>query len=151
MEKGDGVSELDVHGPIDFVLIEFPADRMTGEAADALLDLVDRGIVRIYDFLVVEKLEDGSFAAIDISQAGDQLGGFAVFAGASSGLLDDDDLAEAASAMEPGTVAVLIVYENAWAIPVIAAARANGGELVASARIPADALMEALDAVEAAS
>lgn len=144
------MSDVDVHGPIDFVLIEFPGDRLTGKAADALLDLVDRGIVRIYDLLAVRKDEDGTFSGIDITDlATDALGGFTAFSGARSGLLGDDDLAQAAEAMEPGTVAALIVYENAWAIPFVAAARDAGGQLVASARIPAQDVMDALDALEA--
>jgi hypothetical protein len=141
----------DVHGPIDFLLLEGRVENMTGEAAAAILDLVERGIVRIYDILVVIKETDGTFSGInlaDLSQDG--LGGFAAFAGARSGLLGDDDLAEAADALQPGTVGVLIVYENAWAIPFVAAARKVGAQVVASARIPADAVMAALEGLEAA-
>jgi dihydroorotase-like cyclic amidohydrolase len=143
------MADLNVHGPIDFVLIEFPGDRVTGAAATALLDLVDRGIVRVYDLLVVRKDDDGTFSGIDIDDlSADTLGGFTVFSGARSGLLDDDDVARAAEAMKPGTVAALIVYENAWAVPFVAAARDAGGQLVASARIPAQDVMDALDALE---
>lgn len=146
------MSDLDVHGPIDFVLIEFPGDGLTGAPADALLDLVERGVVRVYDLLVVRKDDDGSFSGIDITDlADDHLGGFAAFAGARSGLLDDDDLRQAADAMEPGTVAALVVYENVWAIPFVSAAREAGGELIASARIPAGDVMDALDALETTS
>lgn len=142
----------EVHGPIDFVLIEYPGDRFTGEGAEALLDLVDAGIVRIYDILMVRKDADGTFEGINVEDLGaDEIGSFTAFAGARSGLLGDDDLAEAANALEPGTVAALIVYENAWAIPFVAATRRAGGQLVASARIPADTVMEVLDAVDAAS
>lgn len=146
------MSTTDVHGPIDFVLIEFAGDRLTGAPADALMDLVERGIVRVYDLLVIRKDADGTVTGIDISDlSADGVGGFAVLAGARSGLLDDDDLAQAGDVMEPGTVAALIVYENAWAIPFVAAARQAGGQLVASARIPAQDVMDALDAVEAAT
>jgi len=139
-----------MHGPVDFVLIEFAGDRLTGGAADALMDLVDRGIVRVYDLLVIRKDSDGSFSGIDISDlSADRVGGFTAFAGARSGLLGDDDLRQAADAMEPGTVAALIVYENSWAIPFVAAARDAGGQLIASARIPAQDVMDALDAVDA--
>jgi hypothetical protein len=138
-----------MHGPVDFVLIEFAGDRLTGGAADALMDLVDRGIVRVYDLLVIRKDSDGSFSGIDISDlSADRVGGFTAFAGARSGLLGDDDLRQAADAMEPGTVAALIVYENSWAIPFVAAARDAGGQLIASARIPAQDVMDALDAVD---
>jgi hypothetical protein len=143
------MSDSVTHGPIDFVLIEFAGDRLTGGAADALMDLVDRGIVRVYDLLVIRKDSDGSFSGIDISDlSADRVGGFTAFAGARSGLLGDDDLRQAADAMAPGTVAALIVYENSWAIPFVAAARDAGGQLIASARIPAQDVMDALDAVE---
>lgn len=144
------MSDNDVHGPIDFMLIEFPADGGTGAAADAVMDLVDRGIIRIYDLLVIRKFDDGSFSGVDVGDLTvDHIGGFAVFSGARSGLLGDDDLRQAADAMKPGTIAALIVYENAWAIGFVAAARDAGGEVIASARIPAQDVMDALDAIEA--
>jgi hypothetical protein len=144
------MSDSTVHGPIDFVLIEFPGDRLTGASADALMDLVDRGIVRVFDLLVIRKEDDGSFSGIDVSDlSADHVGGFTAFAGARSGLLDDDDVHQAADAMKPGTVAALIVYENAWAVPFVAATLDAGGQLVASARIPAQDVMDALDALEA--
>lgn len=137
----------DVHGPVDFVLLEFPRDRLTGEASRALADLVEGGVIRLYDLLVISKDDEGG---VEVLELGDPSGvdGFAYFSGARSGLLGDDDVEEAASAMQPGTVAALIVYENSWAIPFVAAARDSGGELIASARIPAPIVMEALEAVE---
>lgn len=144
------LSDRDVHGPVDFVLIEFPGDRFTGAAADSLFELVRRGIVRVYDLLAIRKDEDGTYSGIEISDlTSDAVGGFTAFAGARSGLLGDDDLRDAADAMEPGTVAALIVYENLWAIPFVAAAQDAGGQLIASARIPAQDVMDALDALEA--
>jgi hypothetical protein len=139
----------DVYGPIDFVLIEFPDDRLTGGAAQAALDLVDKGIITLYDVLVVGKAEDGSVYAVDLADDEDRLGGFAGLAPVRSGLLSDDDMRAAADAMVPGTLAVLIVYENTWAVPFVAAARQSGGEMIASARIPAQDVMDALDALEA--
>jgi hypothetical protein len=142
------VTDQDVHGPIDFVLFEFPGDTQpTGQVIDALTDLVDRDIVRIYDLMVVRKDEDGTFEGVDLASMGDA-GGFVAFAGARSGLIGDDDVRQAADAMEPGTIAALIVYENAWAVPFVAAARDQGGQLIASARIPAQDIMDALDAIE---
>ncbi|HEX6256486.1 MAG TPA: DUF6325 family protein [Euzebyales bacterium] len=139
-----------IHGPVDFVLLEFPADRMTGAAAEAVMDLVDMGVIRVYDLLVIRKDEDGTVSGVELSDlTADQVGGFSAFAGARSGLLGDDDARQAADAMKPGTVAALLVYENAWAIPFIAAARDAGGQLIASARIPAPDVMDALDALEA--
>lgn len=145
------VESPDVHGPIDFLLLGFESDKLTGAAGDALLDLVDRGLIRIYDLLVVQKAADGSFSGLDVTDlSADYLGGFAVFEGARSGLLGDDDLAEAAGVMEPGTTAAMIVYENTWAIPFIAAAQASGAQVLARERIPADVVMEVLDQLEAA-
>ena len=141
----------DVVGPIDFVLIEFDPARATGEAGAALMDLVDAGIVRIFDLVVIEKAADGSVTGVELTDLEQgSLGGFSAFAGARSGLVGDDDIAEAADGMAPGTAAALIVYENAWAVPFVAAARRAGGEVVASARIPADVVNEALDAMDAA-
>lgn len=141
----------DVVGPIDFLILEAPGDNLTGEAGRALLDLVEQGIIRLYDLMVIRKDEDGTFSGIDLSNlTSDSLGGFAAFAGARSGLIGDDDLEEAANAMEPGSVAALIVYENAWAVPFVSAARKVGAHVVASARIPADVVNEALDALDAA-
>ncbi len=138
----------DVHGPVDFVLLEFPRDRLTGEASQALADLIESGVIRLYDLLVISKDAEGG---VEVLELGDPSGvdGFAYFSGARSGLLGDEDVEEAASAMQPGTVAALIVYENSWAIPFVAAARDSGGELIASARIPAPVVMEALEALEA--
>jgi hypothetical protein len=143
------MTTADVHGPIDFVMIEFSGDRLTGGAAQALLDLVDEGIVALYDILVVGKEDDGSVYAVDLADGVDRLGGFADLAWVRSGLLTEDDMREAAEAMQPGTLAALIVYENTWAIPFVAAARESGGELIASERIPAQDVMDALDALEA--
>ena len=144
------MATADVHGPIDFLLMEFSADRLTGGAAQALLDLVDKEIVTLYDVLVVGKADDGTAYAVDLAESAEQVGGFTDLAWVRSGLLSDDDMQEAANAMEPGTLAVLIVYENTWAIPFVAAARESGGELIAGARIPAQDVMDALDALDAA-
>jgi hypothetical protein len=137
----------DVAGPIDFLLLEFDPAMTDGSAAAALGDLVDRGIVALYDFLVIAKSDDGVVTAVDISAEG---AGFAAFAGARSGLVGDDDIAEAGAALEPGRAAALLVYENTWAIPFIAAARAADAQVVASARIPADVVIATLDALDAA-
>ena len=142
----------DVYGPIDFVLLEFEADNLRGEAAEAMLDLVERGIVRIYDLLIIKKDADGTFSGLAVDAlADDEKGAFAVFEGANSGMLGDEDIAEAAGAMEPGTVAALIVFENLWAVPFVRAVYNAGGQVIASARIPADVVNEALNALEAAN
>ena len=143
------MTEPAVHGPVDFLLLEFPDDHLTGRAAEELLNLVESGIVRLYDVVIVGKDDAGETYGVDFSEvAAEQLGGFTELAGARSGLLTDEDMREAASVMEPGRLAALIVYENTWAIPFVAAARESGGELVAGARIPAQDVIDALDALE---
>ncbi len=140
-------------GPVDIVVIGFPPDApMTGEAIPLLLDLVDRGIIRVLDVLFVMENEDGTFAGFEAQDLeSDRIGDFKVFEGASSGLLSEEDVATAAEAIEPGTAAVVIVYENSWAGPFVAAVRRNGGVLIDNQRIPAQDLIDALDTVEAAS
>jgi uncharacterized protein DUF6325 len=147
MEK---IEEL---GPVDVVVIGYPAGApMTGEAVPILLDLVGRGIVRVLDARVVIKEQDGRFSGFDVADLDeDSVGSFSAFAGASSGMLTDDDIGLVADEIEPGTAAVMIVYENRWAAPFVAAVRRNGGVLVASERIHAQDLLDVLDAVEAAS
>ena len=141
----------DVSGPVDFVLLEFPRDRLTGEAGQALMDLVESGVIRLYDLLVISKDDEGAVEVLEVTDPTSVSGGFAYLAGARSGLLGDEDVAEAAGAMQPGTVAALIVYENTWAVPFVAAARNSGGELIASARIPAADVMAALETLEPTS
>ena len=140
-------------GPIDVVVIAYPADApMTGEAVPLLLDLVERGIVRVLDAMFVMKNEDGTFSGFEARDLdGKNVGDFAVFEGASSGLLGEEDVATAAEAVEPGSAAVMIVYENRWAAPFVAAVRRNGGVPVAFERIPVQDVIDALDAAEAAS
>jgi Family of unknown function (DUF6325) len=137
-------------GPIDVVVIAYPAGSpMTGEAAPLLVELVDRGIIRVLDALFVIKNEDGSFSGFEARDLSDKgVGDFAVFEGASSGLLGEDDAAKAAAEIEPGSAAVMIVYENRWAAPFVAAVRRNGGVPIAFERISTQDLIDALDAVE---
>ena len=138
-------------GPIDIVVIAYPAGApMTGEAAPLLVDLVERGIIRVLDAMFVMKNEDGTFSGFDARDLDEKgVGDFAVFEGASSGLLGDEDAATAADALEPGSAAVMIVYENRWAGPFIAAVRRNGGVPIAFERIPAQDVIDALDALDA--
>jgi hypothetical protein len=140
--------ELDEMGPIDYIVLEWPARQPTGDVAPLLVDLVDRGIIRILDIAFMAKDTDGSVATIDLGAFDGDGDGFAEFEGASSGLLGPDDLEEAATALEPATSAAVLVWENRWAAPVAAALRRSGGQLVASGRIPIQAILAALDAVE---
>jgi uncharacterized protein DUF6325 len=142
--------EFDEMGPIDYLVVEWPGRQPTGEAAPLLLDLVDRGLIRILDLVFLSKAEDGSVSRLEISDLGDVVAEFALFEGASSGLLSEEDTEEAGSALEAGTSAALLVYENRWAAPFASAVRRSGGQLVASGRIPIQAMLAALDAAEAA-
>ena len=139
--------DLDQMGPIDYLVIEFPGNRMTGEAFPLLVDLVDRGLIRIIDLVFVRKDADGSVAALTLEDLDlDGSPDLAVFQGASSGLLGDDDLQEAANALEPNSSAGVLVFENVWAAPFASAVRRAGGQLVASGRIPVQAILAASEA-----
>jgi hypothetical protein len=142
--------DLEEMGPIDYLVIEWPGRQPTGEAAPFLVDLVDRGLIRILDLAFIAKAEDGSVAGLEISDLGQQVEELKVFEGASSGLLSEDDTAEAAAALEPGTSAALLVFENAWAAPLPAALRRAGAQLVASGRRAVQAVLAALEAAEEA-
>jgi hypothetical protein len=146
--NGNDLGEM---GPIDYILVEWKGRQPTGEAMPHLVDLVDRGLIRILDLCFIAKAEDGSVAMLEISELGAAVAEFEVFEGASSGLLSEEDVAEAGSALEAGTAAALLVYENSWAGPFAAAVRRSGGELVASGRIPVQAVLAALDAAESNS
>jgi hypothetical protein len=140
-------------GPIDVVVIAYPAGApMTGEAVPLLLDLVKAGTIRVLDAMFVTKAEDGTFSGFDARNLNDKgVGDFTVLEGASSGLLGSDDAVKAADAIEPGSAAVMLVYENRWAAPFIAAVRRNGGAPIAFERIPVQDLIYALDAAEMAA
>jgi hypothetical protein len=143
--------DLDQMGPIDYLVLEFPGNRMTGEAFPLLLDLVDKGIVRILDLVFVRKDIDGSVVGLALTDLdGDGELDLAVFEGVSSGLVGEDDIQEAGNVLEPGSSAGILVYENLWAAPFASAIRRSGGQLVASGRIPVQALLAALDADELA-
>lgn len=137
-------------GPIDYVVVEFPGNRMTGEGFPILVDLVDRGVIRILDLLFVRKDKDGSVAGMEIADFdGDGALDLAVFQGASSGLLGEDDIEEAGRALEPGNSAGILVYENVWAAPFATALRRSGAQMVASGRIPVPAVLAALEDTDA--
>jgi hypothetical protein len=148
MESND-----ETFGPIDVVLIGYPPGApMTGEAVPVLLDLVDRGIIRVLDALFVQKHQDGTFSGFNLADVDeDTAGDLTVFSGATTGLLGDDDIALAAAEIEPGSAAVLLVYENRWAAPFISAVRRNGGVVIGNERIGVQDLLAALDAAEMAS
>ncbi|MEU6977635.1 MULTISPECIES: DUF6325 family protein [unclassified Streptomyces] len=147
----DAFEEVGDVGPIDYLVVEFPGNRMTGEGFPILVDLVDRGLIRILDLTFVRKDDDGSVTGLEIADlTGDGRLDLAVFEGASSGLLGQDDIEEAGAALEPGSSAGILVYENLWAAPFAAALRRGGARMVASGRIPVTDLVDALDATESA-
>jgi hypothetical protein len=142
------MNEQDI-GPIDYLALEFPGARLSGEGLAALVDLVDRGIIRVLDLRFVKRQDDGSYTAVAISDLdGDGTLDLAIFEGVESGLLDDDDLGEAASLIEPGNAVGLLVYENTWAGPFVSAMRRAGADVVAGGRIPVTDVVAVLDALE---
>ncbi|MDH6108262.1 hypothetical protein P3T36_004273 [Kitasatospora sp. MAP12-15] len=143
-------NELNDVGPIDYLVIEFPGSHLTGEGLPLLVDLVDRGIIRILDLTFVKREQDGSVTGLELADVtGDGLLDLTVFEGSSSGLLSEEDAAEAASLLKPGDSAAVLLYENLWAAPLAAALRRSGAQLVAGGRIPVQDVIEALNALEA--
>jgi len=138
-------------GPIDYIVVEWPSDKQpTGEAFPLLVDLVDRGLIRVLDLGFVHKEDDGRVVGLNLSDL--DLDGnpeFALFEGASSGLLGDDDYDEAGNALEPGSSAAVLLYENTWAAPFATALRRSGAQLVAYGRVPVNALIQSLEKAEA--
>jgi hypothetical protein len=144
------MSDIDV-GPIDYLALSFPGAKLKGDGMTALVDLMDRGIVRVLDLRFVKRGTDGTITAMTIADFdGDGVLDVAVFEGAESGLLDQDDLEQFASLVEPGDAVGVIVYENTWAIPFVAAMQDADAEVVASARIPAADVAARLDELEGA-
>ena len=143
-------SDDDVLGPIGYLIVEYPGTgKMTGNAFGELLNLVDRGLVRVLDLRFVMRAADGSLAVMELSDIdADGEFDFGVFAGVDSGLLDQSDLEEAASAIEPNSAAAVMLYENRWAAPFAQALREAGANLVSAGFIPQDALLASLDALE---
>jgi hypothetical protein len=138
----DDIQEM---GPVDYLCIEFPPGSQPGQGLPHIVNLVDRGIIRVLDLRFLRKAEDGTVNEM----VGEQLDtGLALFQGASSGMLGGDDLEEAAAVLEPGSAAALIVYENVWAAPFAIAVRKAGGQVIAGGRIPVQSLLAALDASE---
>lgn len=141
---------IDEMGPVDYILVEWTGRQPNGEALPHLLELVASGTIRILDIAFITKDEEGIVAGMEIEDLGGAVEEVKLFEGASSGIISDDDTVEAAQALEPGTSAALLIYENSWAAPFASAVRRSGGQLVASGRIPVQAIVAALDELEAA-
>lgn len=139
-------------GPIDYLVVEFPGSRMNGRIFPALLDLVDRGLIRVLDLVFIHKDLDGRLSGLALTDLdGDGVPDPVVFEGVSSGLLGAEDIDEAGGVLEPGSSAGILLYENVWAAPFAAEVRRSGGQLVASGRVPLEDLLAAMDADEPAA
>jgi hypothetical protein len=141
---------LDELGPVDYLIIEFPAgeSNFTGEMAKELLALVDAGTIRVIDILILTKNEDGSIEATELSDVG-ELGELQALEAELAELLAEDDVVNLAAAMDPGSTAGVLIYENLWAAPFASAARRSGGQLIANGRIPIQAIIASIEADEA--
>jgi Family of unknown function (DUF6325) len=152
--KGAAMSTKELElGPVDVVVIGYPADApRTGEAIPMFIDLVDRGIVRVLDVLLVQKDAEGNVSGLEITDLdGDGVDDLVVFAGARTGMLGDEDASTAGEALEPGEAAVMICFENTWAAPFATAVRRNGGRVLAFERVAAQDVLDTLDALDSAS
>lgn len=136
-------------GPIDYLVVEWPGRIPKGDAMPLLVDLVDRGVIHVLDLAFVAKAEDGSVAGLTFEEVADGDPQYRIFEGVSAGVLGDDDMAEAAEALAPGSAAAVLVYENTWAAPFARALRKSGAQLVASERIPVQAILASLEGAEA--
>ena len=141
---------LDSLGPIDYIVVEFPAgaSSFTGEMSEALLSLVDAGTIRVVDVLILTKNEDGSVDAMELSDI-EQLGPLQRVEAQLAELLAAEDVEHLAAAMDPGSTAGVLIWENLWAAPFASAARRSGGQLIASGRIPIQAIIASIEADEA--
>jgi len=137
---------LDELGPVDYLVIEFPGSHFNGEIMPELADLVQRGIIRVLDLVLIKKDDDGSFEAFEFGDAeAGALGEVRELERELAELLSEDDVTAVAEALEPGSTAALLVYENLWAAPFASAVRRAGGQLVANGRIPVQSLLGAIE------
>jgi len=146
MNEVDAADEL---GPVDWIVVEFPGSRMNGEIVPALRDLVERDLVRVLDLLVLKKDDDGSVEAFELSDLDEgEVGELRTYESELAMLLSEEDVNSLAAAIEPGSSAGVLVWENTWAAPFASAVRRSGGQLVASGRIPIQAMLAAIEADE---
>jgi Family of unknown function (DUF6325) len=145
----DDINNVDELGPVDWIVVEFPGSRFNGEIAPALRDLVDRDVVRVLDLLVLKKDSDGTLEAFELSDLDtSEIGELRGYESQLAMLLSEEDVTAVAAAIEPGSSAAVLVWENTWAAPFASAVRHSGGQLVASGRIPIQALLAAIEADE---
>jgi hypothetical protein len=142
-------TDVDELGPVDWIVVEFPGSKFNGEIAPALAELVERDLIRVLDLLVLKKETDGALEAFELSDLDEaEVGGLRSFEHELAMLLSEDDVTAVAAAIEPGSSAAVLVWENTWAAPFASAVRHSGGQLVASGRIPIQALLAAIEADE---
>jgi hypothetical protein len=142
-----GPESVDELGPVDWIVVEFPGSRFKGEIAPTLVDLVDRGVIRVLDLVLMKKAEDGTLDFYELADLEDsEVGALRAYETALATLLSEEDVVAVAEAVEPGSSAALLVWENCWAAPFGSAVRHAGGQLVASGRIPVQALLAAIEA-----
>ena len=143
------VESVDELGPVDWLVVEFPGSRFTGEIAPALDALVDNGTIRVLDLVLVRKGEDGSLEFFELSDLDEsEIGGLRAYETELALLLSEEDMTSVAAAIEPGSTAAVLVWENRWAAPFGSAMRRAGGQLVATGRIPVQALLASIEADE---
>jgi Family of unknown function (DUF6325) len=146
MDEVDAVDEL---GPVDWIVVEFPGSRFNGQIAPVLLDLVERDLIRVLDLLVLKKDADGSLEAFELSDLDEgEIGELRTYESELAMLLSEEDVTSLAAAIEPGSSAAVLIWENIWAAPFASTVRRSGGQLVASGRIPIQALLAAVEADE---
>ena len=143
----DEVDEVDELGPVDWIVVEFPGSRFNGQIAPALLDLVERDLIRVLDLLVLKKDDDGTLEAFELSDLDEgEIGELRTYESELAMLLSEEDVTSLAAAIEPGSSAAVLVWENSWAAPFASSIRRSGGQLVANGRIPTQALLAAIEA-----
>ena len=149
-ELVDQNTDLDTLGPVDYIVVEFPAgaSSFTGEMAEELVALVDSGTIRVIDVLILHKDEDGNVDATELSDI-EQLGPLQAVEAQLAELLAEEDVVHLAAAMDPGSTAGVLIWENLWAAPFASAARRSGGQLIANGRIPIQAIIASIEADEA--
>jgi len=143
-------TDLDSLGPVDYIVVEFPAgaSSFTGEMADELISLVDAGTIRVIDVLILTKNEDGTVDAMELSDI-EELGPLQKVEAQLAELLAAEDVVHLAAALDPGSTAGVLIWENLWAAPFASAARRSGGQLIATGRIPIQAIIASIEADEA--
>jgi hypothetical protein len=138
---------IDELGPVDWIVVEFPGSKFNGEIAPTIRDLVQRDLIRVLDLLILKKDADGSLEAFELSDLDpSEVGELRHYEAELAMLLSEDDVTAVANAVEPGSSAAVLVWENLWAAPFASAVRRSGGQLVASGRIPIQAILAAIEA-----